>query len=89
MLGKRANACYKGLILFPQSFLPIKENIISKPFPKLQILDCSKLKKFADDNFQFYENGEKVSKRVENTMRKRRNCSLGAMSPFLTVFSKD
>ena len=33
-------------------------------FPKQQILDSSKLKEFADDNFKFDENG------VENTMGK-------------------
>ena len=30
----------------------------------------SKLKEFADDNFKFDENGIKLSKRVENTVRK-------------------
>ena len=39
-------------------------------FPKRQILDPSKLKKFADDNFKFDENGRKFSKRVENTLGK-------------------
>ena len=38
-----------------------------KPFPKRQILDSSKLKEFADDNFEFDENGRKLSKWVENT----------------------
>ena len=33
-----------------------------KPFPKQQILDSSNLKKFADDNFDFDENGGKFSK---------------------------
>ena len=33
-------------------------------------MDCSKLKDFADDNFKFDEIGEKVSKRVENTVGK-------------------
>ena len=42
----------------------------------------------ADDNFEFNENGRKISKRVENN-GKRRNCSLQAISPSLTVFSKD
>ena len=37
------------------------------PFPKRQILDSSKLKEFADDNFKFNENGRKFFKRVENT----------------------
>ena len=40
------------------------------PFPKPQLLDSSKLKEFADDNFKFNENGRKVTKWVENTMGK-------------------
>ena len=39
---------------------------MSKPIPRRQILDSSKLKEFADDNFKFEENG----KRVENTVGK-------------------
>ena len=35
-----------------------------------QILDSSKLKKFADNNFKFDENGRKLSKQVENTVGK-------------------
>ena len=35
-----------------------------------QILDSSKLKEFADDNFKFDKNGRKLSKRVENTVGK-------------------
>ena len=45
------------------------------------MLDSSKLREFADDNFKFYENGRKLSKRAENTVGK------GAISPFPTVFS--
>ena len=37
-------------------------------FPKQQILDFSKLKEFADDNFKFDENGRKFSKLVENNV---------------------
>ena len=33
-------------------------------------LDSSKLKEFADNNFNFDENGRKFSKWVENTVRK-------------------
>ena len=36
-------------------------------FPKQQILDSSKLIKFAGDNFKLDENGRKLPKRVENT----------------------
>ena len=35
-----------------------------------QILDPSKLKEIAVDNFKFDENGRKLSKRVENTVGK-------------------
>ena len=41
-----------------------------KPFPKRQILVSRKTKEFADDNFEFEENGRKISKRVENTVGK-------------------
>ena len=37
-------------------------------FPNQQILDSTKLKEFADDNFKFDENGRELSKRVENTV---------------------
>ena len=40
------------------------------PITRRQILDSSKLKEFADDNFKFEENGGKLSKRVENTVGK-------------------
>ena len=41
-----------------------------KPFPKGQILDYSKFKEFADDNFKCNENGRKFSKWLENTVGK-------------------
>ena len=41
-----------------------------EPFPKGQILDWSKLKEFADNNFKFDENGRKFLKQVENTVGK-------------------
>ena len=34
------------------------------------MLDSSKLKRFADDNFKFDENGRKLLKRVANTVGK-------------------
>ena len=39
-------------------------------FPNDKILDWFKLKEFADDNFDFNENGRKFSERVENTVGK-------------------
>ena len=38
------------------------------PITRRPILDSSKLKEFGDNNFKFYENGRKLSKRVENTV---------------------
>ena len=38
--------------------------------PDDKILDWSKLKQFADDNFKFDENNRKFSKRIENTVGK-------------------
>ena len=54
----------------------VRQTIIStiqvpnSPITGRQILDSSKLKEFADDNFKFEENGRKLSKRVENTVGK-------------------
>ena len=53
------------------------------------VLDSSSLKEFADYNFKCDENGANFIKWVENTVGKKRNCSLQAISPFPTVFSKD
>ena len=44
---------------------------ITGVYPKRQILDFSKLKDIADDNFKFDENDRKFSKRVEYTAGKR------------------
>ena len=41
-----------------------------QPFPKQQIVDSSNLREFADDNFEFDENGVKFSKRLENIVGK-------------------
>ena len=44
--------------------------ILSLTHYQTTILDDSKLKEFADDNFRFDENGRKLSKRVENIVGK-------------------
>ena len=48
----------------------VTEIISINPFPNDKILDWFKLKEFADDNFDFNENGRKFSERVENTVGK-------------------
>ena len=58
----------KGIFLMcikSHNFLANGSHIIRQ-----QILDSSKLKGFADDNFKFDENGRKLSKWVENTVGK-------------------
>ena len=49
---------------------PYLVRFVIYPFPKRQILDSSKLKDFADDNFKFDNNGRNYIKRVENTVGK-------------------
>ena len=61
----------------------------SLTLPKRQILDSSKQKEFADDNFRFDENGRKLSKRVENTVEKGEIANYEQFLLFPTVFSKD
>ena len=56
-------------------------SILFNPFPISNTSDLSKLKEFADDIFKFDKYGRKFSKQLENTVGKRRNCSLRAISP--------
>ena len=53
--------CKHCIKLFKHFFNPLSDD---------KILDWSKLKQFADDNFKFDENSRKFSKRVENTVGK-------------------
>ena len=46
--------------------------VFFNPLPDDKILDSSKLKEFADNNFRFDENGRKLSKQVENTVGKEK-----------------
>ena len=57
------------------------------PLPEDKILDRSKLKQSADDNFKFDENSRQFFKQVENTVGKGETL-FQAISPFPTVFSK-
>ena len=82
----RKNIQKKNLVLFLSKYLhgfgelfrsnqPCCHNIsVLKPTTKREILDSSKLKEFADDNFKFDENGRKLSKQVENTVGKGEYC---------------
>ena len=46
-------------------------------------------KRVCIDTLIFDEHREKFSKSLENTVEKEKNCSLQAISPFPTLFSKD
>ena len=57
--------------MVPRSFwLPFAQLIRFNPLPDDRILDKSKLKQPADDNFKFDENSRKFLKRIENTVGK-------------------
>ena len=63
--------------------------IFFNPFPKPQILDSSKLKEFADNNFNIAENGEKFSNREENTVGKGEIARYEQFLLFPQYFLKD
>ena len=62
--------------------------MMSSLFPKQQILDSSKLKVFADDNFKFDENSREFSKRVQNTVGKGENARYEQFLHFPQCFQK-
>ena len=49
-------------------FIRIIESFLT--FLKRQNFDSSKLEEFADDNFEFIENGRKSTEKIENTVGK-------------------
>ena len=53
-----------------QTRLAFRRHNTTYPITKRQILDSSKLKEFAYNNFKFDENGSKIFKRVENIVGK-------------------
>ena len=57
-------------------------------FPKRQILDFTKLKEFADDNFKFAEHGGKFSKKLESTEGKGEIACYGQFLVFPLCFQK-
>ena len=76
----------KGLTIKP---FPTSLNADSVyPITRRQILDSSKLKEFANDNFKFDENGRKLSKWVENTVGKGEITHYEQFLLFLQRFQK-
>ena len=58
------------------------------PFTRQQILDWSRLKQSADDNFKFDENSSKFFKWVENTVGKEKLLVTSNFSFFHSVFKR-
>ena len=61
----------------------------SEPITRQQILDSSKPKEFADDNFKSGENGSKLSKQVENIVGKGEIARYKQFLLFPQSFPKD
>ena len=59
------------------------------PFPNDSILESSKLKEFADDDFKFDENGRKFSRWIENTVGKREIARYEQFLLFSQCFQKN
>ena len=59
-----------------------------KPITRGQILDSSKLKEFADDNFKFDKNGSNLSKWVQTTLGKGEIASYEQFLLFPQCFQK-
>ena len=66
IIGKGRNSDVLSSKVVESRILMVKD----KPFPKRQTLNSSKLKKSADDNFEFEEYVRKLSKRAENIVGK-------------------
>ena len=71
------------MVFFARAF------VLSEHFPKQRILESSKLKEFADDNFNFDENCRTFSKSVENTVVKGEIARYEQFLLFPQCFQKD
>ena len=55
-------------MLIVSTYKQLASTYVNKYLTPFQILDASKLRQFADDNFKFNENGRKSSKGIEITV---------------------
>ena len=91
--GKQLIICQCGCALDVQDFYCAdlkakRQTLLFNPFAKQQILDASKLKEFAEENFKFDENGRKLSKCVENTVGKGEIACYEQFLLFLEFFKR-
>ena len=68
--------------------LKLNGGISANPFLNDKILNSSKLKQFAQDNFKCYENGRKFSNKVENSVGKGEIARYEQFLLFLQCFQK-
>ena len=86
-LAHLGTTCSRGAFRVVLCLLSVVGNFFN-PLPDEKILDRFKLKQSADANLKFHKNSRKVIQMGKKHCGKRRNCSLRAISPFPTVFSK-
>ena len=97
IVGKEQNARYQHFLLFPQCFQKpslsgslkvgiARERVNSLPNDK--ILDLSKFKVFADDNFNLTKMVKFFFDKVESLVGKGGNTGYQHFFPFPTMFSK-
>ena len=85
------NICWESLRFLTCDHCILSNFITSvplQPFPKRQILDSSKVKDFAEDNFIFDENSRKFSKRVEKLLEKEKSLVRASFSFSRSVFKR-
>ena len=73
-------------MLFTSIFF-FPHNVFNR-FPNDKFLDSSKLKEFADNNFEFDENGRQFSRRVGNTVGSREIARYEQLLLFSECFQK-
>ena len=86
--GKGEDTTYQYFLLLPHYLPKLPLSMSVNPLPDDKILDRSKLKRSADDNFKFDENSRKFSKWVENSMGKGEIARYEQFLLFLQCFQK-
>ena len=84
ILNLPSSGCFTLQIVLMNMFCEAR----ASPFPKRQIVDSSKLKEFADDNFKFDGDGEKFFKRVETQWEKEKLLIMSNFSFSRSVFKR-
>ena len=87
-VGKRENAVYQHYLLSPQHF-PKLSSLGSLTLSQTTNFRLLQIERVCRWQFQIWRKWQKVIQMGRKHCGKKRNCSLRAISPFPTVFSKD